>query len=123
MLHVHLSQVDALQQDEHVYMTRNGRISLAGVTTGNVERLAKVRVALRCARWACCECQAASAPPMLPATLLLLSALLLAPVLSLGPAAAAYETGCLVPYSLYSFFSVECLHPTHTPTAPRPSTA
>lgn len=34
-------QVDKLRTDHHIYMTRNGRISMAGVTSGNVERLAK----------------------------------------------------------------------------------
>ena len=34
-------QVDRLRLEHHIYMTRNGRISMAGVTSGNVERLAK----------------------------------------------------------------------------------
>merc|ERR1719510_749955 len=34
-------QVDALAKDWHIYMTRNGRISMAGVTSGNVGYLAK----------------------------------------------------------------------------------
>ncbi|XP_071706220.1 aspartate aminotransferase, mitochondrial [Rutidosis leptorrhynchoides] len=34
-------QVDRLTKDFHIYMTRNGRISMAGVTSGNVEYLAK----------------------------------------------------------------------------------
>lgn len=34
-------QVDRLRDESHVYMTRNGRISMAGVTTKNVERLAQ----------------------------------------------------------------------------------
>lgn len=34
-------QVDRLTQEFHIYMTRNGRISMAGVTSGNVEYLAK----------------------------------------------------------------------------------
>ncbi|KAJ7521030.1 hypothetical protein O6H91_19G034800 [Diphasiastrum complanatum] len=33
-------QVDRLTREFHVYLTRNGRISMAGVTTGNVEYLA-----------------------------------------------------------------------------------
>ncbi|XVE83555.1 hypothetical protein DITRI_Ditri16bG0096600 [Diplodiscus trichospermus] len=33
-------QVDRLTSEFHIYMTRNGRISMAGVTTGNVEYLA-----------------------------------------------------------------------------------
>ncbi|KAL4584462.1 hypothetical protein LXL04_009064, partial [Taraxacum kok-saghyz] len=32
-----LEQVDRLTNEYHIYMTRNGRISMAGVTTGNVE--------------------------------------------------------------------------------------
>mmetsp|Transcript_15989 Transcript_15989/g.48018 ORF Transcript_15989/g.48018 Transcript_15989/m.48018 type:complete len:430 (-) Transcript_15989:310-1599(-) len=32
-------QVDKLAQEHHIYMTRNGRISMAGVNSGNVERL------------------------------------------------------------------------------------
>jgi len=34
-------QVDKLANDYHVYLTRNGRISMAGVTSGNVEYLAQ----------------------------------------------------------------------------------
>ena len=34
-------QVDRLRTEHHIYMTRNGRISMAGVTSQNVERLAK----------------------------------------------------------------------------------
>ena len=34
-------QVDKLRTDHHIYMTRNGRISMAGVTSSTVERLAK----------------------------------------------------------------------------------
>jgi len=34
-------QVDALVEKYHIYMTRNGRISMAGVTTKNVGYLAK----------------------------------------------------------------------------------
>lgn len=34
-------QVDRLTNEFHIYMTRNGRISMAGVTTGNVDYLAK----------------------------------------------------------------------------------
>jgi aspartate aminotransferase len=33
-------QVDRLTHDHHIYLTRNGRISIAGINTGNVERLA-----------------------------------------------------------------------------------
>uniref|UniRef100_A0A452XF73 Aspartate aminotransferase n=1 Tax=Aegilops tauschii subsp. strangulata TaxID=200361 RepID=A0A452XF73_AEGTS len=33
-------QVDRLTSEYHIYMTRNGRISMAGVTTGNVAYLA-----------------------------------------------------------------------------------
>lgn len=33
-------QVDKLTKDFHIYMTRNGRISMAGVTSANVEYLA-----------------------------------------------------------------------------------
>lgn len=32
--------VDKLAQEHHIYMTRNGRISMAGINTHNVERLA-----------------------------------------------------------------------------------
>jgi len=32
--------VDRLAKEHHIYMTRNGRISMAGVTSGTVERLA-----------------------------------------------------------------------------------
>jgi aspartate aminotransferase len=34
-------QVDALRKDHHVYMTRDGRISVAGISSHNVEYLAK----------------------------------------------------------------------------------
>ncbi|KAJ8567984.1 hypothetical protein K7X08_020706 [Anisodus acutangulus] len=34
-------QVDRFTKEYHIYMTRNGRISMAGVTTGNVGYLAK----------------------------------------------------------------------------------
>ena len=34
-------QVDALAKDYSIYMTRNGRISMAGVTSKNVGRLAE----------------------------------------------------------------------------------
>ncbi|KAL1922646.1 uncharacterized protein VTP21DRAFT_10185 [Calcarisporiella thermophila] len=34
-------QTDALRQDHHVYMTRDGRISIAGISSGNVEYLAE----------------------------------------------------------------------------------
>lgn len=33
--------VDALTAEHSVYLTRNGRISMAGVTPDNVERLAR----------------------------------------------------------------------------------
>jgi aspartate aminotransferase len=33
-------QVDTLAEKSHIFMTRNGRISMAGVNSGNVERLA-----------------------------------------------------------------------------------
>ena len=33
--------VDELAQKHHIYMTRNGRISMAGVTSKNVGRLAE----------------------------------------------------------------------------------
>jgi len=34
-------QVDKLAADHHIYLTRNGRISIAGITSKNVEYLAK----------------------------------------------------------------------------------
>jgi aspartate aminotransferase len=34
-------QVDRLAKEHHVYLTRNGRISIAGITTKNVDHLAK----------------------------------------------------------------------------------
>lgn len=34
-------QVLALREDAHIYMTKNGRISMAGLNTGNVEYVAK----------------------------------------------------------------------------------
>ena len=34
-------QVDKLREEHHIYMTRNGRISMAGVTSSTVARLAK----------------------------------------------------------------------------------
>jgi len=34
-------QVDRLASEYHIYMTKNGRISMAGVTSGNVDYLAK----------------------------------------------------------------------------------
>jgi aspartate aminotransferase, mitochondrial len=34
-------QVDALAAQHSIYMTRNGRISMAGVNTGNVGRVAE----------------------------------------------------------------------------------
>lgn len=36
-----LCQVDALCEEHHIYLTRDGRISMAGLTSGNVERVAK----------------------------------------------------------------------------------
>jgi aspartate/tyrosine/aromatic aminotransferase len=38
---VWLWQVDRLAQEHAIFMTRNGRISMAGVTTKNVDRLAE----------------------------------------------------------------------------------
>jgi aspartate aminotransferase len=35
------TQVDRLRVDHHIYLTRDGRISMAGVTTGTVARLAE----------------------------------------------------------------------------------
>ena len=34
-------QVAKVKEDAHVYMTKNGRISMAGLNTGNVEYTAK----------------------------------------------------------------------------------
>jgi len=34
-------QVDQLTQEHHIYLTRNGRISIAGMSSNNVEYLAK----------------------------------------------------------------------------------
>ena len=34
-------QVGRLRAEKHVYMTKNGRISMAGLNTGNVEYFAK----------------------------------------------------------------------------------
>ena len=34
-------QVDALAKDYSIYMTRNGRISMAGINSRNVARLAE----------------------------------------------------------------------------------
>lgn len=34
-------QVDALREQHHLYLTRDGRISMAGVNPGNVNRIAK----------------------------------------------------------------------------------
>lgn len=34
-------QVDKLELEHHIFMTRNGRISMAGVTSKTVDRLAK----------------------------------------------------------------------------------
>ena len=39
-------QVDRMASEHSMYMTRNGRISMAGVTTKNVERLAKAMAAV-----------------------------------------------------------------------------
>jgi len=36
--------VDKLRDQHHVYLTKDGRISIAGVTTGNVEYIAKAIV-------------------------------------------------------------------------------
>ena len=35
------SQVDTLREQYHIYMTRNGRVSVAGITSANVDYLAK----------------------------------------------------------------------------------
>ena len=35
------TQVDKLRTEYHIYMTKNGRISMAGVTSSTVARLAK----------------------------------------------------------------------------------
>lgn len=35
------AQMDALAKEHSVYATKDGRISVAGITSGNVERLAK----------------------------------------------------------------------------------
>ena len=37
-------QVDKLREVHHVYLTRDGRISMAGVTSANVEYIAKAIV-------------------------------------------------------------------------------
>lgn len=34
------AQVEAITRDHHVYLTKDGRISMAGVNTGNVKQLA-----------------------------------------------------------------------------------
>lgn len=34
-------QVLKLREDAHIYMTKNGRISMAGANTGNVEYIAQ----------------------------------------------------------------------------------
>jgi aspartate/tyrosine/aromatic aminotransferase len=34
------AQVDALRETHHIYLTRDGRISMAGVNPGNVKRIA-----------------------------------------------------------------------------------
>jgi aspartate aminotransferase, mitochondrial len=39
-------QVDKLREEHHIYLTRDGRISMAGVTTSNVEYIAKAIVAV-----------------------------------------------------------------------------
>ena len=38
---LNLQQVEALKDDYSIYITKDGRISMAGVTTGNVEYIAK----------------------------------------------------------------------------------
>ena len=38
--------VQKLKEDYHIYLTKDGRISMAGVTTGNVEYIAKSIVAV-----------------------------------------------------------------------------
>ena len=40
MAAIHELQVDSLAKGHSIYMTRNGRISMAGVTSKNVSRLA-----------------------------------------------------------------------------------
>ncbi|KAJ2347422.1 L-asparaginase 1, partial [Coemansia sp. RSA 2673] len=35
------AQVDRLASEFHVYLTRDGRVSIAGITTGNVKYLAE----------------------------------------------------------------------------------
>jgi aspartate aminotransferase len=37
-------QVEKLKNDHHIYLTKDGRISMAGITTGNVEYIAKAIV-------------------------------------------------------------------------------
>jgi len=37
-------QVEKLKVEHHIYLTKDGRISMAGVTTGNVEYIAKAIV-------------------------------------------------------------------------------
>jgi aspartate aminotransferase, mitochondrial len=39
-----VEQVGKLKDIHHVYLTKDGRISMAGVTTGNVEYIAKAIV-------------------------------------------------------------------------------
>ena len=39
-----VEQVEKLKNVHHVYLTKDGRISMAGVTTGNVEYIAKAIV-------------------------------------------------------------------------------
>lgn len=36
-----MEQVEKLRADYHVYLTKDGRISMAGVTSGNVGYIAK----------------------------------------------------------------------------------
>jgi len=39
-------QCEAMIKDHHIYMTKNGRISMAGVTAGNVEYVGKAMAAV-----------------------------------------------------------------------------
>ena len=37
---LNVQQVDTLREKHSIYMTKDGRISIAGLNTGNVERIA-----------------------------------------------------------------------------------
>jgi len=39
-------QVDKLREEHHIYLTKDGRISMAGINTGNVEYIANAIVAV-----------------------------------------------------------------------------